>query len=441
MEQAKILNEGMTCCLLKRIKLCLTVLIVIFCNMILMAQTSRLLFNGKVLDRETMAPVPGVNISIAGSRRGCSTNPDGDFSVKIYTRPVYLNVSHVGYETQKIWLDSTVKTITILLNPYRHLLGEVEIKAETKSTPFFKDKKYAVLDYEVDSNFVYLLIYRFRLDKAEILCKSLDGDTIALSVVLPFKPEGLFLDCMHNLHVLTKDSAYQVVRQNGTLMLCYATDIKRFKTFLFDCVISTDSLLFFRKESPNQLNVEFYQVNRQNSQKKLLTAVGDKEKLKMLSQNPQEYAYLLMHEPPRNYDDVITWLWLKKIVYKTNTSSLHWIKDILVVFNTADYTLELYTMNGMFTSKLRMPVPDVSDGRWTTEIYIDKTDYKAYTSFMTKSGNFTLWQINLNTGELKRKLTAEHGYPQKVRIHKNFLFYLYDIPGEGDNKLLYRQKL
>lgn len=52
-----------------------------------------------------------------------------------------------------------------------------------------------------------------------------------------------------------------------------------------------------------------------------------------------------------------------------------------------------------------------------------------------------MYRINLNTGELKLMLGAEHGYPQKVRVHKNYLYYLYETPGGGDNRLLYRQKL
>ena len=98
-------------------------------------------------------------------------------------------------------------------------------------------------------------------------------------------------------------------------------------------------------------------------------------------------------------------------------------------------------MRGELTSKLKMPVHDIHEGSWTTEIYIDNIDHKAYTSFLTKGGNFTLYRINLNTGELKRILSADHGFPQKVSIHHNFLYYVYDTPGEGDNQRLYRLKL
>ena len=427
------------------------VIVIMFCfNTASTAQNKRFLFSGKVLDRVTYQPVSGVNLTVAGSRRGCSTNQSGAFSMTVYTRPVFINVSHIGYESQKIWLDSATNTITLLLNPVRQELQEVEIKAINKPLPFFKDNKYSVLDYEVDSNLVYLLIYRFRLNKSELLCKSLEGDTISRSGIIPFKPSGLFLDCLHNLHVLTEDSSYQVVRKKDSIFLCYPSDIKLFRTFLSDCVTSTDSMLFFRKESPDQLSVEFYQVNRNSKEKQLLAAMGDEAKLKMLRENPEEYQYLIMREPPKNgmtedgdilIGNVAAWQWLKKIVYKANTSSLHRIDDVLGVFNTTKYTLDLYTMNGLFFSKLKMPIRDITEGRWTTEIYVDNIDHKAYTSFLTKGGNFTLYQINLNTGDLKRELSAEQSFPQKIRVHRHFLFYLYDIPGEGDNKYLFRQKL
>ncbi len=405
------------------------------------AQNQRFQFKGKVLDKETRVAIPRVNISIEGSRRGCSTNQNGEFSIVIYTRPVFINVSHLGYETQKLWLDSATNSMTILLNPFNQTLQEVEIVAKNKPEPFFKDNKYSVLDYKVVNDLVYLLIYRFRYNRSELLLKSVSGDTVARSGIFPFRPTGLFHDCLGNVHVLSNDSAYQVYNEKEVLRLYSAVDINRFRSILADCVTSTDSLLFFRKESPDQLSVEFYQVDRHNSKKQLLCAVGDDEKLKMLRRNPEDYQFLLMQTPPRNQDYILTWQWLKKIIYRTNASSLQRIGDFLCVFNTSDFTIEVYTMRGELTSKLKMPVHDIHEGSWTTEIYIDNIDHKAYTSFLTKGGNFTLYRINLNTGELKRILSADHGFPQKVSIHHNFLYYVYDTPGEGDNQRLYRLKL
>ena len=147
-----------------------------------------------------------------------------------------------------------------------------------------------------------------------------------------------------------------------------------------------------------------------------------------------------MSRIPESREAFQQWNWVKKVLYKPNTSTLHKIDDMLCVFNTADYTLELYTLLGEFTSKLKLQVQKTNAGRWTTEIYIDDIDGKAYTSFI-KNGKMTLYRVDLNTGELKRITSSRHMFPQKVHVHNNFLFYLYDIPGQGDNKHMFRQKL
>jgi len=148
----------------------------------------------------------------------------------------------------------------------------------------------------------------------------------------------------------------------------------------------------------------------------------------------------MMDTIPGDAGQAAEWHWVKKILYKNNKSTLHRIDDFICVFNTADYTLSLYTLTGEFSSKLKMPIEKIDDGKWTSEIYIDNVENKAYTSFR-KGELYTIYRIDLNTGELKRKLTTDHEFPQKIRIHNNFLFYLYTIPGKGDNKHLYRQKL
>jgi len=409
------------------------------------AQTRNRYFYGKVIDRATRYPVSSVNITFTGTNLGSSTNNRGEFSFFIDTIPVYMTVSHLGYETQRIWLDNTSASFTVMLNPKAQMLREVEIKAVNDPVLFFKDSQYSVLDYEVDSNRVYMLIFRFTRAESELLCLSLSGDTASCSGTLSFRPVGLFRDCLGHIHVLSNDSAYQVFRDSSILRLVFPAGIERFQKTLSDCVAASEDLLFFRKTSRDQLGMEFYFINKKTSERRHLTNADDEEKMKMLRRNSEgrisnDQALLMMSSIPDGRETFQEWMWVKKILYKPNTSSLHKIDDMLCVFNTTDYSLELYTLSGEFTSKLRMQVQETHDGRWTTEIYIDDPERKAYTSFL-KNGAFTLYRIDLNTGDLKRLVTATHMYPQKVRVHSNHLFYLYDIPGAGDNKHMFRQKL
>jgi len=410
-----------------------------------LAQRQNRYFYGRVIDRETHYPISSANITFTGTSLGSSTNSRGEFSFFIDTSPVYMIVSHLGYETQRIWLDNTSASLAVMMNLKAKTLKEVEIKAVNEPVPFFKDRQYAVLDYAVDSNFVYLLIYRFTRAESELICLSISGDTASCSGSLHFRPQSLFHDCLGFIHVLSNDSSYQIFRDSTLLRLIYPTAIDRFNRTLSECVASAGDLLFFRKESRTKLEVEFYTVNRITSERQHLTNASDEEKMSMLRRNSDGHmgndnALLMMSSIPEGRDAFQEWMWVTKILYKPNTSTLHKISDRLCVFNTADYTLELYTLSGEFTSKLKMQVQDTRDGRWTTEIYIDEIEGKAYTSFL-KNGRMTIYRIDLNNGDLKKVISASHMYPQKVKIHNRFLFYLYDIPGKGDNKYLFRQKL
>ncbi len=160
-------------------------------GIVTVAQRHYHFYYGKVTEQGTTAAIPNVNLSFAGSRTGTVTDKNGAFSFYIDSLPATLVVSHVGYETKTILLDETSYSLTLYLSRKTSELQEVEIKANVQEA-FFKDEHYAVLDYEIDSNLVYLLIYRQRLSKAELICKNLAGDTVATSIPFYFTPARLF---------------------------------------------------------------------------------------------------------------------------------------------------------------------------------------------------------------------------------------------------------
>jgi hypothetical protein len=396
--------------------------------------------SGKVMDRNSMEGISNVNISILGSRLGCSTNSTGEFSLPVDSLPVNLIISHLSYETRRIWIEKESYAFTILLDPVTRTLKEVEVTSKNEPVPYFKDEKYSVLDYEVYDDLVFLLIYKFRLQKSELICKTVFGDTVARSEKLDFKPARLFLDCLGCLHVLSADSAYQVFLVKDSLKLAYAYGIQKFNSTMANCVASTDDRLFFREESRDHLTVNFYDLERKTSKKHYLASVGDKEMLTVLYNNPIDHYYLLHDTIPDGNEAMATWAWVHKIMYKPNTSVLRKLGDTLVLFNTTDGSVDLYNLDGKYINGLSIPVSDAVEGDWTREIYIDDFTLTPYTSFC-KNGRMAICRIDLSNGELEQVLKTSHVFPDKLRFQHDHLFYLYDVPGEADNKQLFRQKL
>jgi hypothetical protein len=394
-------------------------------------------YYGNVFDALTKVGIPEVNLSIAGSRVGTVTDKNGAFAFFIDSIPAMLIVSCVGFETKTILLDETSFSLILYLKREVKELQEVEIKAFTHEV-FFKDDHYAVLDYEIDSNLVYLLIFRQRVTFAELICKSMEGDTVGTSVPFYFKPVRLFKDCLGFLHVLGHDSGFQVFRQERQLHLIHPINLKKFDHVLKDCITATPEILFFQKRTDKGLGVEYYGVNRKSLLKYDITRVEDEKRMKMLRRNAEDAYFLMRDSHPDSREDFVTWNYVHKILYRPIKTALYKIGNFICIFNTPERQIEFYDQEGNFSCKLALQIDKVKDGRWTNDILIDERTEKVYTTFVS-NGQYGLYEINLNSGMLKRRVTLFHYYPEKVRIYNDFVYYLYNVSGLPDNKMLYRQ--
>jgi len=395
-------------------------------------------FYGKVYDKVKKTEIPNVNFSFIGSRLGAISDRKGEFSFFIDTLPVTMLVSHVGYITKKVLLDTTSYSLTLYLEPHITELREVEIRASIYE-PFFKDNKFAVKDYEIDSGNIYLLIYRFYLSKAEIICKSQLGDTLAKSDFLSFSGKNLIKDCLGYLHIFNNDSIYQIYRKENKIQLIHPESKEKYDKVLNDCLASTSEILFFRKQTDLGTGMEYFGINRKNKEWLSLSTVRDEGKAKMLRRNSDD-LFLLLSGIPDGRENFANWNYVHKILYRPIKSSLYKIGSFICIFNIPEKHIEFYDQKGAYSYKLALKLDVNIEGRWSEEIIVDEILGKAYTTFI-KNGTFILYGINLNTGILKKTLSLYHPYPEKIKIFSGFVYYLYDVPGSADNKILFRQRL
>lgn len=395
-------------------------------------------FYGKVLDQTRKTGISNVNISFIGSRLGATSDKKGEFSFFIDTLPVAMVVSHVGYITKKVWLDTTSFSMTLYLEPQIKELREVEIKASVHEA-FFKDDQFAVKDYEIDSGKVYLLIYKFYISRAELICKNQEGDTLAKSDNLPFPVKTLIKDCLGYLHVLSHDSLFQVYREGNQIHLIHPESIEKYDKVLSNCLASTEEILFFKKQTDHGAGMEYFGINRKSKERQSISTVRDEEKAKMIRRNPDDLSHL--HSGiPESRESFVNWNFVHKILYRPIGSALYKIGSFICIFNIPGKQIEFYDPKGAYSYKLALKIDENIEGRWSNEIIVDEVLLKAYTTFL-KNGTYILYEIDLNTGGLKKTLTIYHLYPEKLRIYNRYIYYLYDLPGSPDNKMLFRQRL
>lgn len=395
-------------------------------------------FYGRVLDAATRRGLPEVNMVLEGTGTGTVTARNGDFSFYTPGLPATLTVSRLGYATRSILLDTTSFTLTIYLAPAVTELAEVEITARKLET-VFRDERYAVLDYEIDSGRLDLLVFKYYRSNAQVVCLSPSGDTLALSDPVTFRPDRLFTDCLGNLHVLGHDSGYQVFREGRRLLLIHPVRLRKFEDVLKDCVASTPDLLFFQKRTDKGLGVEYYGVDRKDSKHVSLGRVSDEARLRMLRRNAGDARMLDRKVQPDGREDFVTWNYVNKILYRPVNTALYAIGEYICIFNTPAREVEFYDGQGRYSYKLALRVDEAAEGRWTGEVLADAATGRVYTTFL-RNGSCSLFQIDLNNGSLKKRITLEHSFPRKVRVWNGWAFYLYDVAGDPDNRMLFRQQ-
>jgi len=415
------------------------VILLTFILQITLAQKQYNFYYGKVLEAGTKTGLSGVNIAIEGSKTGTVTDKKGAFSFFTDSIPATLVVSHIGYETKIILLDATSFSLNLYLSRKVNELPEVEISANARE-PFFRDDHYSVLDYETDSNMVYLLVYRQFLSNSTLICKSLEGDTVAGSKPFYFRPERLFRDCLGVLHVLSHDSGFQVFRLGKQLHLIHPVNLKKFDDVLKNCVASSSEILYFQNITNRGQSVEYYGVNRKTLQRNTISEIRDEKKSKMLRRNAKDAQLMGSSIQPDSREDFVTWNYVHKILYRPIKTSLLKIGGYICLFNTPDRQIEFYDSVGNFSYKLAILVDNIKDGRWTNDIMVDETDGKVYTLFV-RNGIYSICEININNGELKKRTMLTHLYPAKIKVYNRWVYYLYDVAGDPDNKMLFRQKI
>lgn len=425
--------------------------------------------SGRVIDANSGEPVPLAHIYLQNAEKGVVTDLGGNYSLEILRLPDTLRVSCIGYTTHKLCIDTHPPgEINIILLPKIIALSEVVISSRLIE-PVFKDNQYSVLDYELDGRNIYLLIFRNQLARSELLYLDFAGDTISRKTDLPGKPKGLYKDCLDVIHFLTADQVYQVVHEGEKLVLKYPNTLDKFREAFGNCITSLQDKIFFKKYFYYNLAVEYFGIDKYNSEKTTLAIIRDDFQMNMLDKNPKDKLLLLASGNPDVMGDlkgglasreVISALrsttaqshFLNSIFYKPLRVPLKRIDENLVIFDFPNSKLKFYDPSGFLFHEVpisfhhRNTDLNIFEGIFNSkgwedyDILVDEDRYKAYALF-TSGASYHLKEIDLFTGNLVRTHQLVYPYPEKIRIRNGYVYFLYKPHSEWVKKRLYRQQI
>jgi hypothetical protein len=142
--------------------------------------SAQLMLSGKIQDTETNEPIPFAHIY--SIEAGTTSNNEGEFTLKVSSLPIVLNVSHISYESKKFQLNELSEGgLNITLNLKATQLGDVFI------TPYnvielvdnAVNKGLNDLSQKIDAEIFYRQITTMDEEPTEMIEAFYDGITSA----------------------------------------------------------------------------------------------------------------------------------------------------------------------------------------------------------------------------------------------------------------------
>jgi len=433
-------------------------------------QVDKYQISGQVTDASTGQTLPFVHVYLKSTISGDVTDVEGNYSLTFNHVPDTLIISSIGYEKIKM----PVKYLNdhhyyIPLNPKAESLSEVVITSEPIQV-VFKDEQYSVLDYELDGDDIFLLIYRNRRSIAEILLINQFGDTISRNDNLPGKPVALFKDCLDNIHFVSNDWTWEISRVRNKIKFRFPSTTEKAIEVFSDCVTSLGDNIFFQKYLLYGMAVEYYAADKFDSRTVTLATIRDEFKLNLLRKNPGDLA-ILSSAPDYAIlmADFTTSLegrggisraraisreqqYLRNVFYPPVKAPLKRIDENLVIFDFPNSKIRFYEPSGRqffetpitfhhknTKNKILESMFKVKD--WEDyEVFVDEKKYKAY-ALVDDKGKFDLNEIDLFSGEVVKTHKLFYRYPEKINIHNGYAYFLFKPYSDWTKKRLYKQRL
>jgi len=432
-------------------------ILVLVCNWqnIFAQNQSQIVIYGYVLDSNNN-PLSNANVIDTKTRNGAYTNIDGYFSFKTKNNKTIIKISHIGYKSFSYNYKKSSKdslNIVVYLNVRYSVLAPVEISSKNTDIVYSKPNYY-IYDFAFNKSNVLLLINHKKKNKLLYI----DEDNDTLSILNTNKGIGLIKDCLGNIHVISKDSIYQLyIDEDDFIYSVYSYHFNSYVTQLTPCAASFDSLLLFVKYSKNNQS-EIYYYYDSNHKHHVFRKITDEskynralieeyrikaitEKLKLEEKRFGSSGKMAESKPSLEKGRE---LFQRKALYKFILTTPIYnptlkINDSLFLFDHVNKRCYVYD-NFLILSRF-FDIDYCTEKDWAKKLFIDNVTNKVYTKF-EKNGKISLKEINLINGSLLKEYKLNDCiFPLKIGVNNGYVYFLQnEIYGDYKTKL-YKQRL
>jgi len=447
------------------------------------AQSQEIIIFGYVHDADNN-PVEMVNIVVENSTYGSTSDANGIFKLTLSKVPLKLIFSHVSYKKQELKItkaalekasETGILTFDILMESNIKMLPPVSIN-DSKIQMAYQNKKAWILDYELEDDYLILLLLEGNKKKLRIVEENNENSYLEKEILK--NCQGLYKDCFGSLHLMTKDSVYQAFFSDSMIIIPYSASIKSFYQLIKPCQIATNNKLVYQKFSDYNQKVTYTLIDTEKKTEMLLASAINEEQRRNAelvatdifgTKFQQEYykqvGQYFEKMPPTEEINEQAALPLKKrtavdeqtLRFKQRSDNLtrfffsalckptyqpvKYVNQKIYLFNHYEGKLLAFNEEGNKLSE--QTITYQKDKQWVNEIIVNEEHTRCFAKYI-KDGLVTLHEIDLDTGRVKGSLTLEeHAFPEKIRIKGDFVYYTYkeSLYSNENKRYLWKQSL
>jgi hypothetical protein len=224
---------------------------------------------GRIIDESTKNGVADVHVS--SNAQYTITDSTGYFSLAVKKIPCVVRISHVAYGTFEYPVNEIPKSLLIIsINPEITAIDEIQVSGQRLMVLTRRDP-YSIQEFEVGRQSIWFIgAINNRADQNRLFLANLLADTISS---LPLRGAvSLFRDVFDNVHLVTKDSVYQLFASaNGQIKLLYPYARADFFKTMEGCELALGEKLVYAKNSPDHSKTEVFYIQENDPVKHLLT--------------------------------------------------------------------------------------------------------------------------------------------------------------------------
>lgn len=403
-------------------------------------------YSGVIVDDQNQV-LANVQIRDTVNNITAFSNADGRFTIKSEINGVF-EVYKSGYE--QFYYHSLVNVDTIQIYLESRVLNSVEVNSSTAKS-ILDRLNVNVLDYIVYEEFV-LTLYSYKSEKFLSLENS-DAQPRNFSLG-KLKAKSLFEDCYGNVHILTKDRAYQIWIDDK-LSFISNVDLEKFNEILAPCIASIDSnfvissysnhqkkyTLAIKKNGENQFTPFF---NSWDHEEEVAAKALYWEIIALYMSSVDTVSNIIknkmwdwknMRELAANYELVVRIGFYEGVIGKEIEVQSFQVNDHVFAFDLCFDSLHIFNKDGnqLFQTDLQ---GGINIGERT--IVMDKMLNNFYLLHFNK-GIYSVSQINLTNGQFENSFQLNDiPFAENIQIFNGWIYYL--ISNNGYRKL-YRKKI